>query len=88
MDAALFTAYAEQYLAPSLSGGDIVIMDNLASHKAKAAFDAIESVGASVWFLPAYSPDLAPRWTLPSSRCGARSRHAYDVSPRRRSIPW
>lgn len=60
MDAAVFTAYAEQCLAPSLSCGDLVVMDNLASHKAKAALDAIESVGASVWFLPAYSPDLNP----------------------------
>ena len=60
MDAAVFTAYAEQCLAPSLQGGDIVVMDNLASHYAKDALSAVESVGASVWFLPAYSPDLNP----------------------------
>ncbi|MEM8737922.1 MAG: IS630 family transposase [Planctomycetota bacterium] len=60
MDSAVFMAYAEQCLAPSLSRGDIVVMDNLASHKAKDALAAIESVGASVWFLPAYSPDLNP----------------------------
>lgn len=60
MDAAVFTAYAEQCLAPSLRCGDIVVMDNLASHYAKDALRAIEAVGANVWFLPAYSPDLNP----------------------------
>ena len=60
MDAAVFSAYAEQCLAPSLRCGDIVVMDNLASHYAKDALRAIESVGAGVWFLPAYSPDFNP----------------------------
>lgn len=60
MDSAVFTDYAEQCLAPSLSPGDLVVMDNLASHHAKDALAALESVGASVWFLPAYSPDLNP----------------------------
>ena len=60
MDAAVFTDYAEQCLSPSLSPGDVVVMDNLSSHHAKDALAAIESAGASVWFLPAYSPDLNP----------------------------
>lgn len=60
MDADVFTAYAEHCLAPSLRRGDLVVMDNLASHHAAAAIAAIESVDAAVWFLPAYSPDLNP----------------------------
>ena len=60
MDAAVFTAYAQRCPAPSLRRGDIVVMDNLGSHHAADASRAIEAVGASVWFLPAYSPDLNP----------------------------
>ena len=55
-----FRAYIEQFLVPTLSQGDIVIMDNLGSHKGKAVLDAIRSVGAHRLFLPAYSPDLNP----------------------------
>ena len=60
MDASVFTDYAEQCLAPCLCPGDVVVMDNLGSHHAKDALAAIASVDASVWFLPAYSPDLNP----------------------------
>lgn len=56
----IFRAYVEQLLAPSLKPGDIVIMDNLSSHKVSGVLEAIESVGASVLFLPPYSPDLNP----------------------------
>ena len=59
-DAILFRSYAEQCLAPALRPGDIVVMDNLASHKVIGVKEAIESVGASVWYLPPYSPDLNP----------------------------
>lgn len=55
-----FRAYVEQFLVPTLSAGDIVIMDNLGSHKSRAVRDAIRSVGAHRLFLPAYSPDLNP----------------------------
>ena len=55
-----FRAYVEQQLVPTLKPGDIVIMDNLGSHKAKAVRNAIQAAGARLWFLPPYSPDLNP----------------------------
>src|SRR5215469_17832186 len=55
-----FLAYVQQFLAPSLTVGDIVIADNLASHKVAGVREAIEARGASLWFLPPYSPDLNP----------------------------
>lgn len=59
-DAEVFLQYAKQVLAPSLRPGDIVVMDNLSPHKMPAVIAAIEACGASVWFLPPYSPDLNP----------------------------
>jgi transposase len=56
----LFTIYVEQVLTPTLAKGDIVILDNLGSHKGKAARDAIRAKGAHLIFLPPYSPDLNP----------------------------
>jgi transposase len=55
-----FTAYVEQFLIPTLSPGDIVIMDNLGSHKGPAVRHAIRAAGAKLIFLPPYSPDLNP----------------------------
>jgi len=55
-----FLLYIEQVLVPVLKPGDIVIMDNLASHKGKAVRKAIRGVGAHLIFLPKYSPDLNP----------------------------
>ncbi len=55
-----FTAYVEQLLVPTLATGDVVILDNLGSHKGKAARDAIRKAGAHMIFLPPYSPDLNP----------------------------
>jgi transposase len=55
-----FTAYVEQFLVPTLSPGDIVIMDNLGSHKGQAVRQAIRAAGAKLLFLPPYSPDLNP----------------------------
>ena len=55
-----FRAYVEQVLLPTLSPGDIVVMDNLGSHKSKAVRDLIRTAGARLWFLPKYSPDLNP----------------------------
>jgi len=60
IDGELFLAYVEQQLAPSLTPDDIVIADNLSSHKVAGVREAIEARGASLWFLPAYSPDLNP----------------------------
>lgn len=60
INAELFMAYVEQVLVPTLQPDDIVVMDNLASHKKPAVRKAIEKAGASVRFLPAYSPDLNP----------------------------
>lgn len=55
-----FTAYVEQVLAPTLSPGDVVILDNLGSQKGQAVRAAICKVGAHMIFLPPYSPDLNP----------------------------
>jgi transposase len=55
-----FRAYVEQVLAPELSPGEIVIMDNLPSHKVHGIRAAIEAAGAKLRYLPAYSPDLNP----------------------------
>lgn len=55
-----FRLYVEKVLVPSLEPGDIVIMDNLGSHKGKAVRRAIRSAGARLFFLPKYSPDLNP----------------------------
>ena len=55
-----FTAWVEQHLAPTLQPGNVVILDNLGSHKGKAARAAIRAVGAHLLFLPPYSPDLNP----------------------------
>ena len=55
-----FLAYVEQMLVPTLSPGEIVLMDNLGSHKRAGVRKAIEAAGAAVCFLPAYSPDIDP----------------------------
>ena len=55
-----FLAYVEQVLVPALKPGDIVIIDNLGSHKGKAVRQAIRAAGAKLFFLPPYSPDLNP----------------------------
>jgi transposase len=55
-----FRAYVEQFLVPTLSAGDIVIMDNLGSHKGQAVRQLIRAAGAKLFFLPRYSPDLNP----------------------------
>jgi transposase len=60
INAAAFLAYVEQFLVPELSPGDIVVMDNLSSHKGKAIRRAIEAAGAELLYLPPYSPDLNP----------------------------
>lgn len=56
----IFREYVRCFLLPTLRPGDIVVMDNLSSHKVSGILEAIESVGASVKFLPPYSPDFNP----------------------------
>lgn len=60
MDGVLFQAYVRDALVPVLRGGDVVVMDNLASHKHPSVREAIESVGARLLYLPPYSPDKNP----------------------------
>ena len=60
INGASFRAYIEQFLVPTLSPGDVVVMDNLGSHKGKAVRRAIRAAGAKLFFLPRYSPDLNP----------------------------
>lgn len=59
-DTEVFRAYVRKVLCPTLRAGDIVIMDNLSPHKNDLTLDLIVQAGASVTFLPAYSPDLNP----------------------------
>lgn len=56
----LFVAYVEQCLVPELRAGDVVVLDNLAVHKRREAQEAVEAAGATLLFLPPYSPDLNP----------------------------
>ena len=60
MHGTAFIAYVEQVLAPTLTPGDIVIMDNLPAHKPAAVREIIEKAGATLRFLPPYSPDFNP----------------------------
>jgi transposase len=60
IDGESFRIYVARVLVPTLRTGDIVIMDNLGSHKGKAVRDLIRAVGAKLFFLPKYSPDLNP----------------------------
>ena len=60
INAISFLAWVVQFLVPTLRRGDIVVMDNLCSHKAAAVRRAIHTAGAKLFFLPPYSPDLNP----------------------------
>ena len=60
MNATAFLYWVREMLAPTLSPGDIVVMDNLPAHKGRAIRDAIEARGATLLYLPPYSPDLNP----------------------------
>ena len=60
MTGEFFLAYVQQQLIRTLNPGDVVIMDNLASHKQQGVTDAIHSVGADIMYLPPYSPDFNP----------------------------
>ena len=60
INAQVFDAYVEQFLAPTLRTGDIVVMDNLSSHKGPRIRELIEAAGATLLYLPPYSPDFNP----------------------------
>ncbi len=60
INGASFLAYVRQFLVPTLTPGDVVIMDNLGSHKGQAVRRAIRAAGAHLLFVPPYSPDLNP----------------------------
>ena len=59
-DGEVFRAFVDRALVPALHPGDVVVMDNLAAHKVKGVAQAIEAAGATVRYLPPYSPDLSP----------------------------
>lgn len=60
INAQVFDAYVEPFLTPALKAGDIVVMDNLSSHKAPRIRELIEAAGATLLYLPPYSPDFNP----------------------------
>jgi len=82
----VFEAYVEQVLGPCLKRGDIVVMDNLGSHKVDAIRQLIESRGATLIYLPPYSPDfnpIEPCWSKLKAilkRLGAKSRDSLDAA--------
>jgi transposase len=83
-NAVAFERYVEELLAPNLTAGQIVIMDNLAAHKGKKVEQLIEDKGCQLLFLPAYSPDFSPieetfsKLKTSLRRTGARTREALQ----------
>jgi len=77
LDGALFRAYVEQHLAPTLRPGDRVILDNLRAHKVAGFQAAVEARGARLMYLPPYSPDFNPI-ELAFAKLKARLRHAEE----------
>ena len=85
-DAAVFHAYVEHVLCPTLVPGDVVIMDNLRAHKVAGIRERIEACGARLIYLPPYSPDLSPIepcWSKLKAllrTAQARTREALDAA--------
>ena len=83
-DREIFLAYLDEVLCPKLRPGDVVVMDNLSSHKVNGVRERIEAAGAKLLYLPPYSPDLNPiekAWAklkqlLPAAK--ARTKEALD----------
>jgi transposase len=71
----VFEAYVRDQVAPLLQAGDIVVVDNLSSHYAKGAKDAIEQRGAELRFLPPYSPEMSP-----VEECGSKIKQALRAA--------
>ena len=85
MDADVFRAYVTLVLAPTLRPGDIVVMDNLQSHKASGVLEAIEAAGATVMYLPPYSPDYNPienMWSKVKTLLRGAAAWTYDALQR------
>ena len=86
VDGAVFLTYVRGVLAPTLSAGDIVVMDNLKAHKVAGVREAIEARGARVEYLPPYSPDLNPIekcWSKVKTylrKAKARTREALEAA--------
>ena len=78
MNGNVFLAYVEQVLIPTLSEGDIVVMDNLPAHKAVGVRNAIEAAGASLLYLPPYSPDFNPHRECLRQAQGAAARQGRE----------
>ena len=101
-DGVAFETYVKHFLAPTLKEGEVVVMDNLQVHKSSRVRDLIERAGASVLFLPPYSPDFSPIEEAFSKvkailrRVGARSREALleamgkalDAVSRQDALGW
>jgi transposase len=82
VDADVFRAYVQFSLAPALGKGDIVVMDNLQSHKAAGVQEMIEAVGATVRYLPPYSPDLNPienMWSKVKENLRSAAARTFDA---------
>jgi transposase len=84
MNGPMFLAYVQQCLVPTLKRGEIVLMDNLPVHKVAGVAEAIEGAGATLIYLPKYSPDLNPI-ELAFSKLKAHLRKAADMSTRSRA---
>jgi transposase len=82
IDGESFRLYVEKVLVPTLRPGDIVIIDNLGSHKGRMVRQLVRSAGAKLFFLPKYSPDLKPdRTGLRQAQASlAKGRSANDRS--------
>lgn len=86
VDGAVFLAYVREVLCPTLSAGDIVVMDNLKAHKVAGVAEAIEAAGARVEYLPPYSPDMNPIekcWSKVKTylrKAKARTREALEAA--------
>ena len=78
----LFNKYIEEFLAPTLSVGDVLILDNLSVHRAKGAFDSIVERGVTILFLPPYSSDFNPielLWSKMKSFLRKKKARTYDT---------
>lgn len=83
-DATVLRTYVNQVLAPTLRPGDVVVMDNLSAHKVSGIEQVIKNAGATLIYLPPYSPDLSPKencWSklkIKLQSAKARTRQALD----------
>jgi transposase len=85
MDGDVFRAYVTLVLVPTLAPGDVVVMDNLQSHKAAGVLEAIEAAGAALMYLPPYSPDYNPienMWSKVKSLLRSAAARTYEALQR------